>query len=79
MSRYTNFDQLREGLVSPNLFINFIKFLYRLHFKNYALRSTTSLPFVLGEGFQFAVGIYFLIKPQGKPPAIYLDSETSEK
>ncbi|KAL7078280.1 hypothetical protein ACQ4LE_002737 [Meloidogyne hapla] len=48
-------------------------------FKNYSLRSTTSLPFDLGEGLKFAVGLYHLIKPQGKPAAILMDSETNER
>nr|CAD2187801.1 unnamed protein product [Meloidogyne enterolobii] len=48
-------------------------------FKNYSLRSTTSLPFDLGDGLKLAVGLYHLIKPQGKPAAILMDSETNER
>ncbi|KAL3068331.1 hypothetical protein niasHT_030622 [Heterodera trifolii] len=50
-----------------------------LRLKNYALRSTTSLPFKMGDNFEFAVGLYYLIKPQGKPPAVMMDTETGER
>ena len=46
--------------------------------RNYALRSTTSLPFKLADGLEFAIGIYYLIKPQ-KLASTLLDSETDER
>ena len=50
-----------------------------LHFKNYTMRSSTSLPFVLADGVQISVGLYYLVVPQAKPPAIRLDAETNER
>uniref|UniRef100_A0A914HB12 Ku domain-containing protein n=1 Tax=Globodera rostochiensis TaxID=31243 RepID=A0A914HB12_GLORO len=50
-----------------------------LRLKNYALRSTTSLPFKMGDNFEFAVGLYYLIKTQAKPSAIMMDAETGER
>uniref|UniRef100_A0A915DME7 Ku70/Ku80 N-terminal alpha/beta domain-containing protein n=1 Tax=Ditylenchus dipsaci TaxID=166011 RepID=A0A915DME7_9BILA len=47
--------------------------------KNYSLRATTSIPFNLGNGLEFAVGVYYLIKEQSKPTAVPLDSETNER
>lgn len=63
LSRFSNIDDLNESL----------------HFKHYALRASTSIPFVLCEGFEFAVGIYHLIKPRGKPSAVLMNSETNER
>ncbi|KAI1729274.1 ku70/Ku80 beta-barrel domain-containing protein [Ditylenchus destructor] len=47
--------------------------------KNFSLRATTSIPFKMGEGLEFAVGVYILIKEQSKPAAIPLDAETNER
>lgn len=53
--------------------------MFRIKRKNFSLRATTSIPFKMGEGLEFAVGVYILIKEQSKPAAIPLDAETNER
>jgi len=52
---------------------------FRIKRKNYSIRAITTAPFRLGEGVEFAVGVYPLIQEQRKPTALWLNAETNER